>query len=272
MRQILEAIRRGGGDEMVVTRAYRIDDRLYCDLRNPLNCDVFFQVPVAANLGATIDAPETPWYESTIPWEDLPRVIVTYRSSQGQSLLGPIVTGVTKNKANKVVAPAASGSTSRPPNPTVGDVSMATSKAKVIARAAGHIDLIADLDFEARAQNILLIAGVQPPKALTIAEELRDALQPLYDTVNKLVSFANSFPTVGSVSSNPAVVAAGGVLPTPLTITMTYGIVGVNASTQAPLIIPVLPFDLVPYDGPSTINNPPSADYDTPTVRASPRN
>jgi hypothetical protein len=284
MKQIIDAVRRGGGDEMIVLRAYRIADRLYCDVRNPMNCEVFFKVPVVSNLGAAIDAPSTPWHTTKIPMEKLPRVLVTYRSSQGQALMTPVITAVVKNRANKVVSSGgssgnsatpsgSSAATSRPTNPGVNDASMATANAKVIARAAGGLDLISSEEMVTKAKEILLVAGgIEPVKAVAIAEELAVALQPLYDTVNSLVSFANSFPTAASVMAHPLVVAAGGVLPTPLAITMTYGIEGFSASTGAPLVIPIIPFELVPYDGVSAINNPSSEEYDSPNVRVSPRN
>ncbi len=288
MNQILDAVRRGGGDEMIVLRAYRIADRLYCDVRNPMNCEVFFKVPVVSNLGAAIDAPATPWHTTKTPMETLPRVLVTYRSSQGQALMTPVITSVVKNRANKVVSTGGSGgsggssgssatpssaATSRPANPGVNDASMATANAKVIARAAGGLDLISSEEMVTKAKEILLVTGgIEPVKAVAIAEELAAALQPLYDTVNSLVSFARSFPTVTSVVANPVVLAAGGVSPTPLKITMTYDVEGLSVATQAPVVVTDVPFDFVPYDGPSAITNPSSEEYDSPNVRVSPRN
>jgi hypothetical protein len=145
---------------------------------------------------------------------------------------------------------------------------MATAKAKVIARGTGAMDLIASEDFVTRAKEILLVAGVEPVKSLAIAEEINAALQPLYDTVNKLVLFANSFPSANSLAVHPAVVAAT-IVP-PFIVTMTCDVTGPTAA--GPPATVTVPFDLLPYDGPSSISNPPSTEYDTPNVRASPRN
>jgi hypothetical protein len=295
MNQILSAVRRGGGDEMVVTRLYTIEEKLYCDLRNPLNCDTFFKVPVVSNLGASIDAPSEPWHKTTIPWDDLPRVIVTYRSSQGQALITPIVTGVVKNNSNNVTPSAnntsgsgnaapsnpvtgttnttsggGTASTRRPANPGPRDASLATAKSKVIARETGEVDIITDNEFVVRTKTILLSAGVEATKSLAIASEIHDALQPLYDAVDELVKFAASFPTEASILLHPAVVAAGVTAPI-IRTAATFEIVGTNPATGTPAPPISASFEFVPYNGPSAISNPPSEDYDSPNVQASPR-
>lgn len=308
MSELRDRLLRGGGDEMVVTRVYTIEGRRLCDLRNPQNGDVYNKVAVLENIGASLDAPTQPWSKTNIPWESLPRVLVVYRSAMEQAGATPVVVGVLSNRSNTNIQQASgTEATRRPSNPGVKDASLATAKAKVIVRDEGGIDNIASEEFVTRAKSILLSAGLEPLKALTIAEDLEAALSPLYTAVNQLLAWASSFagsatitqlalqatPPVQTLNLDTFTSVAEGLgvaAPTDSTpgaligyppgkpaVTIDFTVNGVVPGTLTAPIPPgpvaattniTVPFK--PYSGPSSITNPPSTQYDSPNVKASP--
>lgn len=279
MSELRDRLLRGGGDEMVVTRVYTIEGRRLCDLRNPQNGDVFTKVAILENIGASIDAPTEPWSKTKIPWENLPRVLVVYRSSKEQAGATPVVVGVLSNRSNTNIQQAAgSDATRRPSNPGVKDASLATAKAKVIVRDEGGIDNVASEEFVVRAKAILLSAGLEPLKAVTIAEDLKQALDPLYTAVNSLLAWASSFAdsttitALAEVAAPPVKTVSDPVDPTPgalIGVTIDLTVTGTPiAPSVAPTTKITVPFK--PYSGPSSITNPPSTEYDSPNVKASP--
>lgn len=278
MSELRDRLLRGGGDEMVVTRVYTIEGRRLCDLRNPQNGDVYTKVAVLENIGASLDAPTEPWSKTNIPWESLPRVLVVYRSAMEQAGATPVVVGVLSNRSNTNIQQASgTEATRRPSNPGVKDASLATAKAKVIVRDEGGIDNIASEEFVTRAKSILLSAGLEPLKALTIAEDLEAALSPLYTAVNQLLAWASSFASSATIIAESAKQnVAPAPDPTDTTpgalagVTLSLTVNGATLTTPpAPAIINITtPFK--PYSGPSSITNPPSTQYDSPNVKASP--
>jgi hypothetical protein len=278
--ELRDRLLRGGGDEMVVTRVYTVEGRRLCDLRNPQNGDSYSNVAILENIGASIDAPTEPWIKTKVPWERLPRVLVVYRSSHEQAGALPVVVGVLSNKSNTNIQSApstSSNATRRPSNPGVKDASLATAKAKIIVRDEGGIDNIATEEFVARAKSILFSAGLEPLKALTIAEDLKQALDPLYTAVNSLLAWASSFAgstTIVSESAKQNVTAIPDPTdPTPgalVGITMNLTVNGLtNTTPPAPATVTItVPFK--PYSGPTSIPNPPHTQYDSPNVKASP--
>jgi hypothetical protein len=272
-----EVARRGGGDEMVATRVYNLDGYLVCDLICPITSASFSRAPVIFGAGAQIDAPREPWPNSGVAWESLPRVAVLYVSSQAQAPRSPIVIGVIKNKSSAVetTTQEIDNSTTRTPQPDVNDASLSAKDARVIVRSTGDIDNIATKDFVVRSDKILLKTEVEPLKAPAIAEELVAAVAPLYDAVNSLLEFADSFPSIQDLilaaQSDPA--AAGGVL-VPAQISMKFNIKGV---VQKPPPVPPTPVSIdismpyTPYDGPSKVDDLDPEDFDSPRILISPR-
>jgi hypothetical protein len=267
-KSLRESIFRGGSDVMAVTRLYTVEEKLVCDLRSEINGDFFFRVPVLSNLGSVIDAPSVPWHTTKIPFSDLPRVLVTYRSSREQSMPLPVVVGVVSNKASKVVATAAgTAATQRSSDPGALDASLATAKAKVIARDAGGVDIISSTEFVARAKEIFLSAGLDKYASVTLAEKLADSLKPLYQAVNALLNFASEFPTQIDFITDAK------VLPGTESATLEYEVKGMSSETTPPTpVVKLLRYGFTPYEGPSSISQPPSTDYDSPNVKASTRN
>lgn len=265
-KSIRESIFRGGSDVMTVTRLYTLEEKLVCDLRSELNGDFFFRVPVLSNLGSVIDAPEVPWHTTKIPFSDLPRVLVTYRSSREQAMPLPVVVGVVSNKASKVAETKAdTAATQRPSDPGALDASLATAKAKVIARHLGGVDIISSTEFVARAQKIFLSAGLDKYASVTLAEELADSLKPLYEAVNSLLVFASGFPTQLDLITDAE------VTPGTESATLEYEVKGLKPTIPPEPVLKQIKYPFTPYDGPSSISQPPSTEYDSPNVKASTR-
>ncbi len=274
---VTEVARRGGGDEMVATRVYNLDGYLVCDLICPITSACFSRAPVLFGMAAHIDAPDTPWPDSGVPWEELPRVAVMYVSSQTQTSRAPIVMGVIKNKSSAVQPTKTqnSDSTTRTSQPGVNDASVSTQNAKVIIRDAGDIDAIAAKDFVVRSSRVLLKTEVATLKAPAIAEELVDATKPLYEAVNALLEFAESFPTLGELyllaQASPEM--AGKIL-TLVKAEMKFVVHGI-ATPPSPA--PPEPVQLevsapyAPYDGPSKVNVLNHEDFDSPKILISSR-
>jgi hypothetical protein len=282
-----EVGRRGGGDEMVVTRIYNLDGYLVCDLICPLTSASFTRAPVVSGIGAGIDAPSQPWPSNGKSWNELPRVAVMYVSSQTQSTRAPVVVGVLKSSATALSSsqggqqqqqqqPATgsqSAALSRPPNPDVRDAHTSTEKAKVIVRESGSIDCIATDDFVVRASNIYLQAKVTPLKAAAIASEVASATVPLYDTVNKILEFIEKFPTRESL------IAAAQASPQALNGTLSATTVSMKFNVTGVLLKPtgLEPFSLdiispyTPYNGPIRVDELNPESFDSPSVLISPR-
>lgn len=277
---LIDVLRVGGGDEMVVTRAYQESGYLACDLICPTTSAVFKGVKTILGISSSINAPPVPWELTKIPWDNLPRVVVMYMSSTSQAQKSPIIIGVIKNGTTDVQAAVVEttpgDTTTRVKEPGVNDVSFSTNNAKVIIRDSGGVDIAAKEDLVAEASGISLKTNPELPlKSLAVAPELVSAIKPLYDAVNSLIDFANAFPSLAAVvsSAQAALAASGSTLLPGATSSLGFEVSGVAVNAlgaAAPVAVPAnIPY--TPYVGPAIVKLLMVEEFDTPTVLATPR-
>ena len=222
MSALVNLLRKGGGDEFVAVRAYTEEaGGLFCDLYAEGGGIFYSKCPVLQGMSTTIPAPSVVWDGKTT--DGYPRVIAIYRSAKSGVRRNPVVLGVVDNGFAAPLTPQQEkeANTQAKESPQAGtlrarvqDASVRTARAGMFARENGNVDSIAMGVATTVANSIILGDGRSELDRPALATALAEALEPLYEAVNQLITFCNQLnypPPLGGITITTIPTPAGPV-------------------------------------------------------------